>query len=221
MNGREKNERTERIHGKIFAGIIAIIGCLSLLTQVRIQSSLFPATRERQLRALIDWTRANRTVNLPLFWQTRDQFGNGFFTLNPDHTMYHESQNIDLIAKNGVQEIATYHSKRVEAHDYLYPNLGRENTSTILDRITERSVPSSRLIYQDDYTRMYFTDANTLTLAFVTSMDQIATVNGVFGFSSDDLKTIGPALYASTTSFTMDCCSTFATTYPEAFIDKK
>ena len=103
----------------ILAGIVSLIAVCSLFFHPRVQAMLFPAVRLAELTKLAVSTRASRSVDPFLFWQIRDEYGSGFFTLSSDHTIFRETQELLLPPKSEWIEFSTYHSALVESHDYL------------------------------------------------------------------------------------------------------
>ena len=144
-----------------------------------------------------------------LFWQIRDQYGSGFFTLAPDHTIFRETQELLVPPRSGWVEFATYHGKLVESHDYLTPWSDAHILSDphLLDQLTEKDVPRDRLIVENEQTRIFYPDSNHITFAFIKPVDEMKSVYGLYNFPDSLLSQLKGRMWGNTTTFTLNCCS--------------
>lgn len=168
--------------------------------------------RAQHLRKFIENTRNNRAVDPRKFWELRDLYDTGMFRLSIDHTTYRESQSLSVFPRNQVQAIARYDGKRINSTEYLIPTQ-KENA---LDIVSQPYIPPERLIFRDSHTKLFFTDPNTLTVAFSMPIEEIARANGVFGLNTQEIDKLSGFSYANVTNFTLDCCQGFIKEFSEA-----
>ncbi len=200
---------------------------MSLFLQSRVQTSVFPWIREQRLLQLVQHNRASRSVDPKEFWQLRDEFGSGTFVLQPDHTIYRETQEIVVSPMVGPQnlivDLASYSGKLVSGKDYLvawWPTEQEpQNFSGILDVIAEANVPADRKVFEDEDTRAYMKDDNHLVVAFVKPLSEMATAHGLYDWTTEKLRALKGYHFATVTSFTLDCGNSCAKQFAESFID--
>ncbi len=187
-----------------------------LLLHPRVQANLFPFIRESQLHTFISASHSAQAIDPQSFWQLRDLYGSGSFQLFSDHTIYRESQQIVAAPRTQIQAFAIYQGKRVFSYEYLIPKAYSDHGSEVLDQITQKIIPPERLIFKNEKGRIFFSDSNTLTVAFITSFSEVAKANGLVSLGAAELRDLGLFDYANVTSFTLDCCSGFEHEFAES-----
>lgn len=185
------------------AGMVSFIGVALLLIQPQVRSNLFFPLRRLQLQTFIHDSVKNQSINAANFWQLRDQYGAGYFVLSPNHTIYRESQELVPSPVEQIQEISSYYGNRVDSKEYLVPKNEEEATGKILDNLIPNSCPATKLLLQTNKSKMGFCDSNTLFVAFIKTLPEIAKVDGVFGLNPDEIGKLSSFDYASVTRFTM------------------
>src|SRR5258708_29067224 len=208
----------------ILAGIVSLIAVFSLFFHPRIQAMLFPSVRLNELTKLALSVRTSRSVDPFLFWQVRDEYGSGFFTLSSDHTIFRETQELFLPPRSEWIELASYHGARVESHDYLTPwnTLPHSRYPEFLDHITESASPPSRSIFQSEDTRVFLEGKDRLVVAFIKPISEMAKVDGLYNFPDKTLEDLHGRLWANVITFKLDCDSKSLEKLTEAnLVDKK
>lgn len=186
-------------------GAVSLIAVISLVFQARIYTTLFPFARQHRIEVFTHSIRSSRTVDPFIFWQLRDEYGAGVFTLSPRHTQLRETQELLIYPQSEWIEFATYESPYLVSRDLLIPwtNLPEKRYGELLDRITEQQIPAERLIFQDEDTRVFYTNTHTLVVAFIKPIQEMSQVNGLFNFPERVQEQLRGRLWANVTVFTV------------------
>lgn len=202
--GRLKKRIVLRETLSLLCGFIALVAVISLFLCTRIQLGSFSPSRAYQLHVLIQSAHTSGHIDPVFFWKLRDQYGSGFFTLAPDHTIFRETQELVLPPRSEWIQFAQYTGKRVTSTDYLTPwtNKPPSTYRVFLDLITPAEVRSRKLLFESDNARIYEADHNGMTIVFVASIEDMAKVYGLYNFTDNIRTSLNGRLWANMTMFT-------------------
>jgi hypothetical protein len=209
MIGRAKKFFIRSNRVTLFCGFVACTAAISLLFHPRVQLASVPFSREQHITSFITSTHDLGGVDTLLLWQLRDLYGSGTFTVAPDHTIFRESQELVIQPRDGWIHFATYKGQRVESIDSFteWSSTPAKHVTEFLDEISEAHVGDDRLLFQNESTRIYLQDQNTLIVAFVKPIEEMTHVFGIYNFPTKTLELLHGRLWAERTVFTLDCCT--------------
>jgi len=155
--------------------------------------------RASRVQSFMRQTRITSQLNPFSFWQLRDEYGTGLFSVDTDHTIFRETQVMVTYPIDTWVNFAQYHGSYVQSYDYLTPPGAATQSAQMLDHLGQWTTTGGP-VFQTDTLRIYENQHETVVV-FLLPLTDMAKVYGLYNFSPDTLEKLKGRLWANVTAF--------------------